>query len=57
MGHFGKATVKALSPVSATITDASGSPCGPVSYHGYWKLDDDSDVVPAIIRFVENPQP
>jgi hypothetical protein len=54
MRHFRNAAVKVLSPVSATIADVSGSPCGPVSYHGYWQLD--GDVVPAIIQFIENPR-
>jgi hypothetical protein len=56
MTHFRHATLTALSPVSASIVDVSGSPCGPVSYHGYWQLDDDSDVVPAIIQFIQSPQ-
>jgi hypothetical protein len=56
MRHLHHAPITTLAPVSAAITEANGSPCGPVSYHGYWKLDDDGDVVPAIIRFVGNPQ-
>jgi hypothetical protein len=57
MRHFRNARAKTLSPVSAPIANVSDSPCGPISYHGYWQLDDNSNVVPAIVRFVENGQP
>jgi hypothetical protein len=53
--HFHHAPITTLAQVSAAIAGTSGNPCGPVSYHGYWKLDDDGDVVPAIIRFVQHP--
>ena len=50
--HFASATTTALAPVGMSVT-GSGSPCGPVSYHGYWQLDDDSDVVPAIVAYIQ----
>ena len=53
MNHFVAATSSTLAPVGTAIPDTSGSPCGPVSYHGYWQLDDDADVVPAILAYIE----
>jgi poly(3-hydroxybutyrate) depolymerase len=53
MNHFTSAAPTALDPVSASIAGGSDSPCGPVSYHGYWQLDDDADVVPAIVQFID----
>ncbi len=52
MDHFADAPSPTLAPVGTSISDTSGSPCGPVSYHGYWQLDDDADVVPAIIELI-----
>jgi hypothetical protein len=52
MTHFASATT-ALAPVAMSIPDTSGSTCGPVSYHGYWQLDDDADVVPAIVAYIQ----
>jgi hypothetical protein len=53
MDHFVEAASPALAPVATPIANTSDSPCGPVSYHGYWQLDDDADVVPAIIAYIE----
>jgi pimeloyl-ACP methyl ester carboxylesterase len=50
--HFAAAVSPVLAPVDEPIAAPSGSPCGPISYHGYWQLDDDADVVPAIIDFI-----